>query len=76
MIGLLKMGWPHLATSKNQRNIDIGALNAFLMQKYEMRIANGYGDLKGKTFRIATMGEATMKDVDALLTAVEEYLNQ
>jgi aspartate aminotransferase-like enzyme len=65
-----------VATIKNERNIDIGALNAFLMQKYEMRIANGYGDLKGKTFRIATMGEATMKDVDALLTAVEEYLNQ
>jgi aspartate aminotransferase-like enzyme len=39
-----------------------------------MRIANGYGDLKDKTFRIAHMGEINMKDVDVLLAAMEEFL--
>ncbi len=39
-----------------------------------MRIANGYGDLKNKTFRIATMGDTTMDDVNQLLDAFEEYL--
>ena len=65
-----------VATIKNERDIDIADLNAFLMQKYQMRIANGYGDLKGKTFRIATMGETSMADVEALLAAMEEYLNK
>lgn len=65
-----------VATIKNERDIDIADLNAYLMQKYQMRIANGYGDLKGKTFRIATMGETSMADVEALLAAMEEYLNK
>ncbi len=39
-----------------------------------MRIANGYGDLKDKTFRIAHMGEITMSDVDTLLANMEEFM--
>jgi aspartate aminotransferase-like enzyme len=39
-----------------------------------MRISNGYGPLKNKTFRIATMGETTLEDVDALLAAMDDYL--
>jgi aspartate aminotransferase-like enzyme len=46
------------------------------MEKYQMRIANGYGDLKGKTFRIATMGETSMEDIDALLHAIEKFMRQ
>ncbi len=41
-----------------------------------MRIANGYGELKGKTFRIAHMGETQLSDVDLLLKAMDEYLLQ
>ena len=63
-----------VATINNEINMDIPQLNAFLMEKYQMRIANGYGDLKNKTFRIATMGETTMEDIDALLSAMEEFL--
>ena len=44
------------------------------MEKCEMRISNGYGDLKNKTFRIATMGETTIDDVDQLLAGMEEFL--
>jgi len=63
-----------VATINNERELDIPALNTFLMDKYQMRISNGYGDLKNKTFRIATMGETTMEDVNALLSAMEEFM--
>lgn len=65
-----------VATINNERGLDIVALNAFLMEKYQMRISNGYGDLKNKTFRIATMGETSMDDVNALLSAMEEFMAQ
>jgi aspartate aminotransferase-like enzyme len=39
-----------------------------------MRIANGYGPLKDKTFRIAHMGEIQMADIDSLLAAMDAYL--
>jgi len=65
-----------VATINNDRNLDIPQLNAFLMEKYQMRIANGYGDLKAKTFRIATMGETSMEDIDALLHAIEKFMRQ
>jgi len=65
-----------VATINNARNIDIPALNTYLMEKYQMRISNGYGDLKNKTFRIATMGETTMDDIDQLLSAMEAFMAQ
>lgn len=63
-----------VTTVKNERNIDLSALNTFLKQR-GMRIANGYGPLKNKTFRIAHMGEIQMSDIDMLLGAMEEYLS-
>jgi len=65
-----------VATINNTREIDISALNTFLMEKYQMRISNGYGDLKNKTFRIATMGETTLDDINQLLAAIDEFMNQ
>lgn len=65
-----------VATINNTHSIDISSLNAFLMEKYQMRISNGYGDLKNKTFRIATMGETTLDDIDQLLAAMEEFMKQ
>ncbi len=63
-----------VATINNSRNIDIAALNGFLMENYQMRMSNGYGDLKNKTFRIATMGETSLDDINQLLSAIEEFL--
>lgn len=57
----------------NTRGIDISALNKFLTQR-GMRVANGYGKLKDKNFRIATMGEIQMSDVNALIPAIEEFI--
>ena len=62
-----------VSTIKNEKGLDISALNKFLQTK-GMRIANGYGDLKDKTFRIAHMGEITMSDVDTLLASMEEFM--
>ncbi|HET8707377.1 MAG TPA: hypothetical protein VFM46_13820, partial [Pseudomonadales bacterium] len=59
----------------NTRGMDISAMNKFLVQR-GMRVANGYGKLKDKNFRIATMGEIQMSDVDALLPAIEEFARQ
>jgi len=62
-----------VSTLHNGRGMDISALNKFLME-HGMRIANGYGDLKEKTFRIAHMAEIQMADVERLLGLMEEYL--
>lgn len=62
-----------VATVKNSRNIDISKLNVFLQER-GMRIANGYGSLKNNTFRIATMGETQMSDVEELLSYIDEFM--
>ena len=64
-----------VTTIKNDRRISISELNTFLKQR-EMRIANGYGKLKDKTFRIAHMGETQMDDIEILLETMEEYLQK
>ncbi len=64
-----------VTTVRNERNIDISELNTFL-KKREMRIANGYGQLKNVTYRIAHMGETQPGDVDDLMIAMEEFLKQ
>lgn len=62
-----------VTTVDNRTGIEVPALNRFLMQR-EMRIANGYGPLKGLTFRIAHMGETRLEDVERLLVAVDEFI--
>lgn len=62
-----------VATIKNTHNIEIPKLNAFLLER-GMRIANGYGNLKNITFRIATMGETQMSDVNELLGYFDEFM--
>jgi aspartate aminotransferase-like enzyme len=64
-----------VTTVVNSRQIEVPQLNAFLLER-GMRLANGYGPLKGKTFRIAHMGETTVEQVDELLKAIDEYLSQ
>jgi len=64
-----------VTTIKNDRGLNVSDLNTFLKQR-DMRIANGYGQLKDKTIRIAHMGEIQMADVEKLLAAMEEYLKK
>ncbi len=62
-----------VTTIDNKLAIDVGKLNAFLGER-GMRIANGYGPLKGITFRIGHMGELGPSDVEELLSAMDEFL--
>jgi len=64
-----------VSTIKNAHGVDIPALNKFLLSK-GMRIANGYGNLKNNTFRIAHMGETQMHHVNELLDAFETFLEK
>jgi predicted phosphoserine aminotransferase len=57
----------------NKRNIDVSALNKYLAAK-GMSIADGYGSLKGKTFRIAHMADTSEQDMRALFGAMNEFL--
>ena len=76
-------GWPLLAPEgfrsqtltvvTNPPEFDCADFNKFLAGR-NMRLANGYGDLKGKTFRIAHMGEIQLSDLENLLSAFDEYL--
>ncbi len=62
-----------VTTIANQRGLDYAALSAHL-QARDMRIANGYGPLKGKTFRIAHMGETQMSAIETLLAAIDDFM--
>ncbi len=64
---------PTVTTVANTREIDISALNAFLRER-GMVVSNGYGKLKGKTFRIAHMGDTQPEDMEALFAAMDEFL--
>lgn len=61
-----------LTVVTNPAVFDIGEFNKFLAPR-GLRLANGYGDLKGKTFRIAHMGEIQPVDLENLLTALDEF---
>ncbi len=62
-----------LTCIKNTRNISVKGLIEELA-KYYMRISNGYGELKEKTFRIAHMGDLQVQDIKGLLAVINEIL--
>ncbi|MCL4239574.1 MAG: alanine--glyoxylate aminotransferase family protein [Anaerolineae bacterium] len=64
---------PTVSTLTNTRGIDIAALNAFLRGR-GMAISNGYGKLKGKTMRIAHMGDTQPEHLEVLFAAMDEFL--
>lgn len=65
---------PTVTTVANTREIDVAELNAFLRER-GMIISNGYGKLKGQTFRIAHMGDTTAEELSHLLNTIDEYLS-
>ncbi len=66
---------PTVTTVANTRGMDIGELNAFLAER-GMTVSNGYGKLKGQTFRIAHMGDTQPQHMEALFAAINEFLAQ
>jgi len=66
---------PTVTVVCNTRGVDVQALRAHLRER-GMTIADGYGPLKGKTFRIAHMGDLTPAEVEEVLAAVDDFLGQ
>lgn len=62
-----------VTTIANTSGKPVADINKFLL-KHGMRIANGYGVLKDKTYRIAHMGETQPQDIEELLVALDELL--
>lgn len=63
-----------LTCVKNNREIDVAALNASLKERYHAIIDGGYGKLKGKTFRISNMGDETEASMTELLGWLDDCL--
>lgn len=59
---------------QNTRGVKVERLNAHLARK-EMQISNGYGPLKGRTFRIAHMGETRPSDLEELFAEIEAFIS-
>ena len=64
-----------VTTITNSRNIDVAEFVKRSINK-GYRFVNGYGDLKGKTFRIAAMGWQTEETVTEFLGVLTEILNE
>jgi len=62
-----------VSTMKNSLNIDFGKMVSMLLEK-GYRIVNGYGSLKGKTFRIGHMGEITVKELEEMLKILTDII--
>jgi aspartate aminotransferase-like enzyme len=60
---------------RNTRKLDIPALNAYLAE-IGKTLANGYGPLKDKTFRIGHMGETRPEDVSELLELIDGFMER
>lgn len=65
---------PTLTCVMNTRGIDVAGLIKTLAEVHNVRIANGYGDIKEKTFRLAHMGDVQVDDVESLLKTIEAVL--
>jgi aspartate aminotransferase-like enzyme len=59
--------------AKNNREADLAALSSDLAGR-GYQFSNGYGDLKGKAFRIAHMADRTMDELKEYLDAIEDIL--
>lgn len=59
---------------KNTRNLNIAGLNRKISEAGFI-ISNGYGKLEEKTFRIAHMGDMTLKEIEELLSVIDKLLS-
>ncbi|MGL5314130.1 MAG: pyridoxal-phosphate-dependent aminotransferase family protein [Peptostreptococcaceae bacterium] len=62
-----------LTVIENTQGISVSNLNSKLQER-GFEIANGYGELKEKTFRISHMGDYTVEDITELLQNIDDIL--
>ena len=58
----------------NTRGINLPELNKTLLSRHDCIISDGYGKLKGNTFRIAHMGDMQISDMHKLLEWINDAL--
>lgn len=68
---------PSLTTVRIPEGVNESAVRSKLLSRYNIEIAGGLGELKGKVWRIGLMGYSSRQEnVLALLAALEEVLNE
>ncbi|MEE9522475.1 MAG: alanine--glyoxylate aminotransferase family protein [candidate division NC10 bacterium] len=67
---------PAVTAVKVPQGVDGGAIVKTLRAKHGVTIAGGQGSMKGKIFRLATMGYADSSDVVVALSALELTLSE
>ena len=63
-----------LTCVKNNKGIDVAKLQKALKEKYSVLIDGGYGQIKGKSFRLAHMGDETPDTVSKLHGMLDDCL--
>jgi aspartate aminotransferase-like enzyme len=63
-----------LTCVKNNRGIDVLELARKLREKHHLVIDPGYGEIRGKTFRLSNMGDETEETVANLLSCLDDVL--
>ena len=63
-----------LSCIKNNKNIDVAKFQKALKDKYKVLIDGGYGQIKGKSFRIGHMGDETPTTISELLGWLDDCL--
>ncbi len=59
----------------NTKGLNIKELNGYL-RKRGFVISDGYGEMKGKTFRIGHIGDTQLSDLQKCTSAIEDYLKE
>jgi aspartate aminotransferase-like enzyme len=61
------------AVDNRTRNIDVGAMTKFMAQR-GFSMDQGYGQIKGKTFRIAHMGDMDISTLEEVLAGLDDFV--
>ncbi len=63
-----------LTCVKNSKGIDVAKLQKTIKEKHNLLIDGGYGQIKGKSFRLAHMGDETPETIQQLLDCLDDGL--
>lgn len=63
-----------LTCVKNNRNIDVAKFQKAVKDKHKILIDGGYGQIKGKSFRVGHMGDETPDTMAEVLAALDDGL--
>jgi len=63
-----------LTCVKNNKNIDVAKFQKAIKDKHKILIDGGYGQIKGKSFRVSHMGDETPETMKEVLAALDDGL--